>query len=177
MSTKKKDEHLIGNILIAIILAGMMAFSWMMYEHTKEQDMEHKQDIEELSVKLEQSSEKQVIYQQRLQLIADHATKKILLKGTENAEDAYATAMYHTELKQLLLDPTGLPEVQEGMQLQLWAQSQSKYKSLGVIDYNENLISFDNIDYPIQKLLITLQIEGGEAEPDMDYVYAQGRVR
>lgn len=176
MSNRQEDQRL-SNFLIALVFAGLMAFAWHMYEHTRDQDMSHKQDIEALTVKLEESSEKQIIYKQRLQLIADHDTKKILLKGTENAPEAYATAMYHAALKQLLLDPTGLPEVQEGMQLQLWARSNQEYKSLGVIDFNKNLINYEPIDYPIQRLLITLQLEGGEAEPDMDYIYAEGRVQ
>ena len=174
---KHEDSQLLGNIVLTAIMLGLMILSYQLYDHSVQLKLEHKQDLEEMEVKLERSSEKQLSYKQRLLLISHPSTKKILLKGTDNSAESYATVMYNTELKKILLDPVGMVEPMEGMAFQLWGKVNNEYIDMGVIDQDQDLIALDTFIENVSNFIITLQIEGGDNTPDMDYVYVKGKNR
>lgn len=174
---QQEESQLLGNIILTAIMLGLMILSYQLYDGNRKLKLEHKQDLEEMAVKLERSSEKQIIYKQRLLLIADPATKKILLKGTDNSPESYATVMYNTELKKILLDPAGMVEPMEGMAFQLWGKVDNDYIDMGVIDQDQDLIALDEFVSDVTEYIITLQIEGGDNIPDKDYIYVKGRNR
>ncbi len=174
---QQEDSQLLGNIILTAIMLGLMILSYQLYDGTRKLKLEHKQDLEEMAVKLERSSEKQIIYKQRLLLVADPRTKKILLKGTENSPESYATVMYNSELKKILLDPAGMVEPMEGMAFQLWGKVDGSYVDMGVIDQDQDLIALDEFVDKVTEYIITLQIEGGDDSPDKDYIFVKGRNR
>lgn len=174
---KKEDSQLLGNIILTAIVLGLMILSYQLYDDNSQLRLDHKQDLEEMAVKLEQSSEKQLSYKQRLLLVAHPSTNKILLQGTDNSVDSYATVMYNPELKKILLDPAGMVDPLEGMAFQLWGKVNGQYIDMGVINQDQDLIAIEDFVSDISSFMITLQIEGGDNTPDMDYIYVKGRNR
>lgn len=174
---KQEDSQLLGNIILTAIMLGLMILAYQLYDYSKQLKLEHKQDLEEMEVKLELSSEKQLSYKQRLLLVSDPATQKILLKGTDNSVESYATVMYNPELKKILLDPAGMVEPMEGMAFQLWGKVDGHFLDMGVIDQDQDLIALETFVESVSDFIITLQIEGGDDIPDLDYIYVKGRNR
>ena len=174
---KQEDSQMLGNIILTAIMLGLMILSYLLYDYANALKLDHKQDLEEMEVKLERSSEKQLSYKQRLLLLSHPSTKKILLKGTDNSVESYATVMYNPELKKMLLDPAGMVEPMEGMDFQLWGKVNGKYIDMGVIDQDQDLIALEKFLENISHFIITLQLEGGDNTPDMDYIYVKGRNR
>ncbi len=174
---KQEDSQLLGNIILTAIMLGLMILSYQLYEANQQLKLDHKIDLEEMAVKLEQSSEKQLSYKQRLLLVSHPSTKKILLKGTDNSAESYATVMYNPELKKILLDPAGMVDPMEEMAFQLWGKVKGNYIDMGVIDQDQDLIALETFIEEVSTFIITLQIEGGDDTPDLDYVYVKGRNR
>lgn len=174
---KQEDSQLLGNIILTAIMLGLMILSYQLYDNNRQLKLDHKQDLEEMAVKLEQSSEKQLSYKQRLLLVSHPSTNKILLQGTENSVDSYATVMYNSQLKKILLDPAGMVDPMEGMAYQLWGKVNDQYIDMGVINQDQDLIAIEDFVSDIKSFMITLQIEGGDNTPDMDYIYVKGRNR
>lgn len=172
---KQEDSQMLGNIILTAIMLGLMILSYQLYDNTRQLKLDHKQDLEGMAVRLEQSSEKQLSYKQRLLLISNPSTDKVLLQGTENSEESYATVMYNPELKKILLDPLGMVEPLEGMAYQLWGKVNGQYIDMGVINQDQDLIALDTFVENVKSFIITLQIEGGADEPDMDYIYVEGK--
>jgi len=174
---REEDNQLLGNIILTAIMLGLMILAYTFYDNNRQLKLEHKQDLEEMAVKLERSSEKQLSYKQRLLLVSHPSTQKILLKGTDNSPESYATVMYNPELQKILLDPAGMVEPMEGMAFQLWGKVKGDYLDMGVIDQDQDLIALEYFLDGVDAFIITLQIEGGDDIPDMDYVYVKGRNR
>jgi len=172
---REEDSQLLGNIILTAIMLGLMILAYTLYDNNRQLKLEHKQDLEEMAVKLERSSEKQLSYKQRLILVSHPSTKKILLRGTVNSPESYATIMYNTELEKILLDPAGMVEPIEGMAFQLWGKVNGEYIDMGVIDQDQDLIALDEFVADVKSYIITLQIEGGDDIPDMDYIYVEGK--
>lgn len=175
-TNKSNDSQLLGNIILTAIMLGLMILAYTLWSQIKDNEMSHKQDLEEMAIKLEKSSERQLAYKQRLLLVSDPMTKKILLRGTENAPDSYATLMYNAELRKILLDANAMQNPIEGMILQLWGVVDGGYIDMGVIDQSQDLISVEPFVDHMTSCIITLQIEGGDDSPDLDYIYAQGKM-
>jgi len=172
---KQEDSQMLGNIILTAIMLGLMILAYQLYDNNQQLRLEHKQDLEEMAVKLELSSEKQLSYKQRLLLVSHPSTKKILLKGTDNSPESYATVMYNPELQKILLDPAGMVEPLEGMAFQLWGYVNGAYVDMGVIDQDQDLIALENFVENVKSYIITLQIEGGDDIPDKDYIYVKGK--
>lgn len=172
----QKEDQTLGNIILTAIMLGLMILSYQLYDHNRRMALDHKQDLEEMAVRLEQSSEKQLSYKQRLLLLSHPSTNKILLKGTNNSKESYATVMYNPELKKILLDPAGMVDPLEGMAFQLWGNVDGSYIDMGVINQDQDLIALEKFIADIKSFIITLQIEGGDDIPDLDYIYVKGKI-
>ncbi len=173
---KQEDSQMLGNIILTAIMLGLMILSYQLYDNNSQLKLDHKQDLEAMAVKLEQSSEKQLSYKQRLLLVSHPSTDKILLQGTDNSKDSYATVMYNPELKKILLDPAGMVDPLEGMAFQLWGKVNGQYIDMGVINQDQDLVALDTFVADIKSFIITLQLEGGDNEPDLDYIYVEGKL-
>ena len=172
----QEDSQMLGNIILTAIMLGLMILSYQLYDNNSQLKLDHKQDLEAMAVKLEQSSEKQLSYKQRLLLVSHPSTDKILLQGTDNSKDSYATVMYNPELKKILLDPAGMVDPLEGMAFQLWGKVNGQYIDMGVINQDQDLVALDTFVADIKSFIITLQLEGGDNEPDLDYIYVEGKL-
>ena len=173
---KQEDSQMLGNIILTAIMLGLMILSYQLYDNNSQLKLDHKQDLEAMAVKLEQCSEKQLSYKQRLLLVSHPSTDKILLQGTDNSKDSYATVMYNPELKKILLDPAGMVDPLEGMAFQLWGKVNGQYIDMGVINQDQDLVALDTFVADIKSFIITLQLEGGDNEPDLDYIYVEGKL-
>lgn len=173
---ESRSSQVFGNILLTAIMLGLMI--WVYQLHISHQDLiiDHKQDVEEMTIKLEQCAEKQYVYKERLLLLSHPSTKKVLLKGTDNSPESYVTLMFNPDLEKVIIDANALEEVKEGMSYQLWGRVGKDYIDMGVLSTQYDLEIIDQFVSGVSAFIITLQIEGGDEYADMDYIYVQGRV-
>ena len=47
---------------------------------------------------------------------------------------------------------------------------------MGVINQDQDLVALDTFVADIKSFIITLQLEGGDNEPDLDYIYVEGKL-
>lgn len=46
---------------------------------------------------------------------------------------------------------------------------------MGVIDQDQDLITISNFISKLKEFIITMQIESGDNNPDLDYIFVKGR--
>jgi anti-sigma-K factor RskA len=111
-----------------------------------------------------------------LNIIGGKSVKKIVLAATPLAAQVDLTVFWDSTSKDVLLNVGQLPTAPEGKQYQLWAIGAN-----GPID--AGMVSLDQINYQQMKAIdgatafaITLEDKGGKPSPNLEQLYAIGKI-
>jgi anti-sigma-K factor RskA len=112
----------------------------------------------------------------QLNIIGGKSVKKIVLAATPLAAQVDLTVFWDSASKEVLLNVAQLPTAPEGKQYQLWAIGAN-----GPID--AGMVSLDPINYQQMKAIdgatafaITLEDKGGKPSPNLEQLYAIGKI-
>ncbi len=113
--------------------------------------------------------------QKGLSMLSDPAVDKISMPGLGQHQQNKAMVLWDSKTKDVYLMPTDLPSAPKGMQYQLWALVDGKPVDAGMMGDCSVICSMKNIPRA-QAFAITLQKQGGSAEPDMNSLYVLGKI-
>ena len=113
--------------------------------------------------------------QKGLSMLSDPAVDKVSMPGLGTHQQNKALVLWDSKTKDVYLMPTDLPAAPQGMQYQLWALVDGKPVDAGMMGDCSVICSMKNIPRA-DAFAITLQKQGGSAEPDMNSLYVMGKV-
>ncbi len=113
--------------------------------------------------------------QKGLSMLSDPAVDKVSMPGIGQHQQNKALVLWDKKTKDVYLMPTDLPAAPSGMQYQLWALVDGKPVDAGMMGDCSVICSMKNIPRA-QAFAITLQKQGGSAEPDMNSLYVMGKI-
>lgn len=132
--------------------------------------------------KIATSNEGIASLQQQLEVPLNNAAQSVVLKSTPKAplnSNASAKIFWIKNTDEVFVEASGLPEVPQGFQYQLWAIVDGKPVDGGMIILDKNK------KYNIQKMksfgkaqafAITLEKEGGSPTPNMEKLYVMSTI-
>ncbi len=110
-------------------------------------------------------------------LLAQSATQKIELKGTDNEPDAYVSVFWNNETQDVAFTVNNLPELPSDKDYQLWAIVDGKPTDMGVMDYEQAVASIVIGDKKVanaQAFAITIEPKGGSEGPTLSNMVVIG---
>jgi len=137
-------------------------------EAIKKESLEIKDQLAQITKKNEINS-----------LLADDATQKIKMQGTENSPNSLVNIYWNTETKSVLLKVEKLPAPPSNKQYQLWAIVDGKPMDMGVLVINPLLKNILPISVKVENakaFAISLERKGGSTVPDMTAIIVLGKV-
>ncbi|MDQ3277620.1 MAG: anti-sigma factor [Bacteroidota bacterium] len=119
--------------------------------------------------------EQQLAYQQLLQLVRDENTTAITLQHVPGKPVASAKVFWNQQSNEVFVLDVSLPQAPAGKQYQLWAIVNGKPVSAGLLADQKNraqrMAAFEKAD----AFAITLEKEGGSAQPTLEEMYVMGK--
>lgn len=112
-------------------------------------------------------------------MLAHSATKKIDLKGTDNAPESAVRVYWNTETKGVFLKVDDLPVPAEDKQFQLWAIIDGQPTDMGVFEMelaNQQVQQMPFLASSAQAFAITLEQKGGSKVPDLSSLQVIGNI-
>lgn len=110
-------------------------------------------------------------------LLAQTATKKVELKGTEKSPDANVLVFWNSETQDVAFTVNNLPELPIDKDYQLWAIVDGKPTDMGVMNYQDALAAVVRGDKKVanaQAFAITIEPKGGSVEPTLSDMVVVG---
>lgn len=103
-------------------------------------------------------------------MLAQDATRKIELKGTENQPEANVSVFWNEETQDVAFTVNNLPELPSDKDYQLWAIVDGQPTDMGVMDYEGALAAIVKSDVKVagaQAFAITIEPKGGSKDPTL----------
>ncbi len=119
-------------------------------------------------------SENQAIKQQ-LAVVANPNNQQIVLKGLPISPNANAVIYWNKNTGSTYINCSGLPQVAENEQFQLWAIVDGKPVDMGVLSKDCSIAEMKNVQNAVA-FAITLEPLGGKPSPTMEKMYVIGNV-
>jgi anti-sigma-K factor RskA len=115
---------------------------------------------------------------ERMNLLADPSVEQVQLKGLPTSPGSLAMVYWNHETGVVMLDLKNVPMPVAGKQYQLWAIVEGKPVDAGMITVEEGDTSLHRMKdlASAQAFAITLENEGGSAEPTLDQMIVLGQV-
>ncbi|MEI2695094.1 MAG: anti-sigma factor [Saprospiraceae bacterium] len=180
LDLKKSYRNMLYRSIAAVAIPFIIisSYLWMNYQSSQIEVLQLNQKLNEQTALRVQDSLNLVDCNSRLEILRNKDAKKILMKGTPVAPQAFATIYYDTLSHKTYLDVVDLPKPPTQKQYQLWAIVAGKPVDLGVFDLNDKQTAFKEIEFvqDAQAFAITLEPSGGVASPTMDQMYVLGAV-
>ena len=110
-----------------------------------------------------------------MMVMKDEQTRRVRLNGMTIAPDAKAMVYWNKDKRATWIDPSGLPQIADNEQYQLWAIVDGKPVDLGVINKTPGFYEMKTVDAP-QAFAITLEPMGGKASPTMEKMCVMGKI-
>lgn len=113
--------------------------------------------------------------QQQLAIVSDPQREVVLLKGTEQQEDARARIYWDKEREAVHLDVLRLPDAPAGKQYQLWALVDGQPVDAGVFNTDGSLQAMKEVQ-SAQAFAVTVEQKGGSPTPTLETMILLGTV-
>lgn len=160
-----------------ILLIGSAIFN--MFTYTKYNKVSN--ELASAEQKINTQAEDITALQNNLAVPLNNSSQQVVLKGTPTAPpNSSAKIFWIRNTGDVYVEASGLPEVPQGMQYQLWAIIDGKPVDAGMITYNKK-----GQKYNIQKMksfgkaqafAITLEKAGGSPTPTMEKLYVMSEI-
>ncbi|NND62362.1 MAG: hypothetical protein HKN48_04120 [Flavobacteriaceae bacterium] len=99
--------------------------------------------------------------------INDPKAQKFTLEGNDLSPDATLISYVNDEKKSVIVDASGLPELDADHDYQMWADVEGEMINMGVIPKNSEMIAMTYIDNA-ESLNITIEPAGGNDHPTVE---------
>ncbi|HYG38161.1 MAG TPA: anti-sigma factor [Cytophagales bacterium] len=109
-------------------------------------------------------------------LLNDESTRTVTLSGLPIAPSSEAKVLWNENNKKLYVSQLNLPPPPSGKQYQLWAIYGDQKIDAGVLSKNGFEIQKMKDISSAQAFAITLEKEGGSPTPNLDAIYAMGKI-
>lgn len=113
--------------------------------------------------------------QQTLSVLEDSAMHVVKMAGIKGKEGSAATVYWNNQTKDVYVYVNNLPQAPAGKQYQLWAIVDGKPVDAGVLGNCDGVCKMKNIP-AAQMFAITLEKEGGSAQPTLDQMFVAGKI-
>lgn len=113
--------------------------------------------------------------QQTVNILQDSAMHIVKMAGVKGKEGSAATVYWDTHTKDVYVYVNNLPQAPAGKQYQLWAIVDGKPVDAGVLGNCDGVCKMKNIP-AAQMFAITLEKEGGSAQPSLDQMFVAGKI-
>ncbi|NNC94749.1 MAG: anti-sigma factor [Chitinophagales bacterium] len=133
-----------------------------------------KQNLENRIAELESENEESEYLNT---LLADNATKRVAMPGTDNSPESFVSVFWNTESEEVFLKVTDLPVPTEDKQYQLWAIVEGQPQDMGVFELDLASESLQAMPYKVKNadaFAITLEPKGGSESPTLSAMYVLG---
>ena len=159
-----------------LLLIGSLIFNFTIYNKYNEADKNLQQAKDELAATMDSNNS----MKEDMGIVQSKYSEPVSLHGMGVAPDAAAKIFWMKNTGEVYVDPSNLPDIQQGKQFQLWAIVDGKPVDAGMI-----LTSKKGDKYRIQKMksfgkadafAITIEKEGGNPTPTMDKMVVMGKM-
>ena len=113
--------------------------------------------------------------QQTVNILQDSAMHVVKMAGIKGKEGSAATVYWNNNTKDVYVYINNLPQAPAGKQYQLWAIVDGKPVDAGVLGNCDGVCKMKNIP-SAQMFAITLEKEGGSAQPTLDQMFVAGKI-
>ncbi len=159
-----------------LLLIGSIAFNFTYYNKYSEAD----KNLQEANSQLAATMDSNNSMKEDMGIVQSKYSEPVSLHGMGAAPDAAAKIFWMKNTGEVYVDPSNLPNIEQGKQFQLWAIVDGKPVDAGMI-----LTSKKGDKYRIQKMksfgkaeafAITIEKEGGNPTPTMDKMVVMGKM-
>lgn len=159
-----------------LLLIGSIALNVLFYDKYNEAD----KNLQQTQQQLADAAESNNSMKEDMNVVQSKYSEPVALHGIGVAPDAAAKIFWMKNTGEVYVDPSNLPDIQQGQQFQLWAIVDGKPVDGGMI-----LTSKKGDKYRIQKMrsfgkaeafAITIEKEGGSPTPTMDKMVVMGKM-
>lgn len=164
-----------ASIILLVISGGLNIYFYNKFKETAGQYQAMLLEKNSLQANNQLIQTKALDLYNSMQMMTDPAMKKVSMPGVAGKEKSLATVFWDTKSKDVYVLPNKLPQAKPGMQYQLWAIVDGKPVDAGMIGDCAGLCKMKNIPQA-SMFAITLEHEGGSAQPDMSEMYVAGKV-
>lgn len=169
-SQNNKAKSIIWKVAatVLILISSSIAFyNWQYVQEIESKNNDLVDGLRKLEILHKDNIDDFQSLQYRFAMIANPATKKILLKGNEKAEDLNIIAYRNEEDAASYLHIVNIPKAPEGKCFQLWGDVNGEMVSLGVLNQkNLEFVAINHLE-GAASLNITIENEGGSDHPNV----------
>ncbi len=116
-------------------------------------------------------------YKAEMEIMSDPQVQKIVMPSVDKTRNQMAMVYWKKDTREVFLQIKQLPSPAAGKQYQLWAIVDGKPVDAGVINMNNDTLLYKMKDFgAAQAFAITLENEGGSAQPTLSNLYVMGGV-
>ncbi len=156
---------------IAASLAGILLLStvWMytQWQDAKDSLVTVENETNELRDRIDRLENNYSETQQWLQAINQPNTVQLTLAGNDKLPEATAITFINHDLKTVVLNPNGLPDIGDDRTFQMWADVEGEMIDMGVIPKEKGLIAMKYIEHA-ESVNITIEPAGGSDHPTVE---------
>lgn len=167
-NTKWKTYAVAASVLFLLSIAGNLF--WMNTQSST------KQELAKLTAEKDSQNAAMQKMNLKLNMLSNPDMQIVMLKGVEKHKDAKAMVFWDKKTREVYLNAESLPKAPTGMQYQLWAIEDGKPVSAGMYSEDKDSQTALASISKAQAFAITLEKEGGSAEPTMENMYVMGGI-
>ena len=181
LKTRNNNSSTVAAWLLALGMFVAGAAAWLFFDQNKkiQQELDLTQaEFSQFKTDCEERQKRNETLNEQFIAIRHQATRPVQMKGTKLAEDAVAVVYWNNVRRTSYLDVVNLPVPPAGKQYQLWAIVDGKPADMGVFEVKIDSNDLQSVPFveKAQAFAVTLEPEGGSANPTLDQMYVVGNV-
>lgn len=165
-----------ASLILLVIAASMNVYLYSKWKSAERQIAEIQTEKEFFASQFQVEKANLALIKQELQFIQLPTTKTIVMKGTGNHPEAFATIFWNTASQEVFLKVNNLPQVPSGKQYQLWAIVEGAPVNAGILDTINNQFQKMENFAAAQAFAVTLEPEGGSIAPTLEAMFVIGNI-
>ena len=177
VAPKVKVNWLTG--IAAIFALGFALMSLLLYQ--QQSNLQNKIASLKNNVDLLQGQNAQLVNQktqlnQQFSFVKDVNTAHVHLKGASLSPKALIVVYWNEATKDAYLNVVDLPKIPADKSLQLWADVEGKMINMGILETGKAELMKVPYMPNVESLNITLEPKGGSEQPNVEQLYANGKL-
>jgi len=114
-------------------------------------------------------------YERLMSFIQEPETMKTVLRGTKRFPNCGSVEYCNHLIKKMYIDPTALPDLEDGKQYQAWSIKDGEVVNMGLIDRDSEELQALSIEAEeADSFAITIEPKGGSTEPTKENMVVMG---
>lgn len=164
--------------VLLLISAGLNFYFYNNWQKTENQYQVALAAQNQYAQQIHQVNQKLEITASEMAVITHTKTQKVNLQGLKNSPESSVVVFWNTSTKDVFLKIAELPAPPSGKQYQLWALENGKPVDAGMVPVTLDAAGIQKMKTinNAQAFAITLEPQGGSANPTMEQMYVMGQI-